>query len=708
MLRAELHAVRGATDAFRQVDQAEAVLGLVFDAALPAYRQFHRDLLFHQTEETLFQPLFIGRVCEAVLQQGGPWHQSDRIVPAALHQLNDYLGHRPVAVLRTEQKIQPYEHEWVRPIPLWIRGAGAAGARIVNWSKPPWPSSTPPIPALLFEAMFALEQLDELAFDPRAYDFDHPVNKRPNYLFGQWDMNKLDNAGRCRRFVLQQVTLDAMLDRLARHGRLPHRQVLFEEAAVLAGTMLMGSGVSGNRPDAHDSTVTLATLVEKIAVYRDAFYEDLLRKTDRRARRAVACRGAVAAAAVRRGAATLQPLLGAAAGPAIAARPRGATVRGHRLHRSGGAAGRRRADGLGPHDLRDALPAGRRPSGRRARQSGRGGRAVAAGGRIAARGDRVRGDGRSLEHPGLRRPVQPLSRRRKLRPRPSRRRVARHGGRHLRALRADSQSGGRDRRNRPATDALRKPRRAGPLVGPVRHASKSARWTGFPARPRSNRPSTWPRRCGRGTKAAPPPATWPSGGSTSSSFARPRPTPWSSRRCWTTAIRSRRWRCWCNGSARPRKSRWSKKTIRSTTWRWCGWRISGVAKPVRPARRRGYGGQECRPPPPLPLPACRAYSAAARQRWPLARKFLDYLEANAEEYWQVPRFEMAAEILGDDAAAGKRCRPRMRKRDLFGAAYEDVTYRDSTDDGVEGEMFETGRAPPISSWWARPNGSSIG
>ena len=123
---AELKTIRGATDAFRQVDQAEAVLGLVFDAALPAYREFHRDLLFHQTEETLFQPFFLGRVCEAVLQQGGPWDQSDRIVPAAIHQLNDYIGHRPVAVLRTEQKIQPYDHEWVRPVPLWIREAGAA------------------------------------------------------------------------------------------------------------------------------------------------------------------------------------------------------------------------------------------------------------------------------------------------------------------------------------------------------------------------------------------------------------------------------------------------------------------------------------------------------------------------------------------------------------------------------------------------------
>ena len=122
----ELQAVRGTTDAFRQVEQAEAVLGLVFDAALPAYRDFHRDLLFHQTDEALFQPFFLGRMCEAVLQQGGPWDEADRIVPAALRQLNDYLGHRPVAVLRTEQKIQPYEHEWVRPIPLWIRGAGAA------------------------------------------------------------------------------------------------------------------------------------------------------------------------------------------------------------------------------------------------------------------------------------------------------------------------------------------------------------------------------------------------------------------------------------------------------------------------------------------------------------------------------------------------------------------------------------------------------
>ena len=247
VLRAELKAVEGKSDAFRRIDQAEAVLELVFNAVLPAYREFHRDLLFHQTEETLFQPFFIGRVCEAVLLQGGPWQQTDRIVqgccaPERLHRLS--AGGR----VRTEQKLQPYEHEWVRPIPLWIRGAEVAEGPYRELVEAAVGILEKADPVTLFEAMFSLEQLDELAFDPRAYDFDHPVNKRPNYLFGQWDMTKLDNAGRSRRYVVQQVTLDAMLDRLIHHGKLSREQVLFEEAAVLAGTMLMGSGISGSRP----------------------------------------------------------------------------------------------------------------------------------------------------------------------------------------------------------------------------------------------------------------------------------------------------------------------------------------------------------------------------------------------------------------------------------------------------------------------------
>jgi len=269
----ELH---GRGEAFRQIDQAEAVLPLVFDKTLSGYRQFHADLLFHQTEEALFQPLFLGRVCEAVLQQGGPWDETDRIVRGAIAQLNDYLGHRPVAVLRTQQKIQPYAHEWVRPIPLFIRGAGVAVGRYHDLVFHALAILEGVDSSLQFESMFDPAWLEELAFDPRAYDFDHPVNKRPNYLFGQWDLGKLNNAGCCYRFVLQQVSLDAMLERIEHRGTLPYDEMLFEAAAVLAGTILMGSRISGNRPEAHDSSTTLSSLVQQIASYRDAFYEQLL------------------------------------------------------------------------------------------------------------------------------------------------------------------------------------------------------------------------------------------------------------------------------------------------------------------------------------------------------------------------------------------------------------------------------------------------
>ena len=276
VLRDALPRISGSSEAFRRVEQAEAIVSLVFDHALPGYRLHHRDLLFHQKDEQLFLPFFIGRTCEAVLQQGPPWSEIDRIVRSAVSKLNDYIGYRPVAVLQSEQKIQPYEREWIRPIPLYIRGAGVIAGPYSELVESALEILRQTDPAILFDAMFSLEQLDELAVDPRSYDFDHPVNKRPNYLFGQWDMNHLDNAGRCRRFVVQQAALEAMMDRLQNRGKIADKEALFEEAAVLSGTILMGSGVSGSHPNAHDSTISLATLVQKIADYRDAFYQRLL------------------------------------------------------------------------------------------------------------------------------------------------------------------------------------------------------------------------------------------------------------------------------------------------------------------------------------------------------------------------------------------------------------------------------------------------
>ena len=261
-------------NAFQQSNQAAEVLQLVWLQLLPSYLDFHRDLLFHQEPEALFNGFFIGRAMEAVLQQGGPWNEIDRIVPAAIRKLNDYVGFRPVAVLEG-RRLEPYRHEWVRPIPLFIKGAGvtegpysavvAIAIRILEETDAD----------ILHRAYLDLDLLDELSLDPRAYDFDHPVNRRPNYHFGQWDPHCIDNQGYYRRFVVQQVTLDALLARM-KHESLPEDQLLYEAAAVLAGTILMASGVSGNSPNTFPSTMNMANLLAGIATYRDEFYDQLL------------------------------------------------------------------------------------------------------------------------------------------------------------------------------------------------------------------------------------------------------------------------------------------------------------------------------------------------------------------------------------------------------------------------------------------------
>lgn len=276
LLRTKLASLRGTSAAFAQVEQAEAALRLVFDDVLPAYRRWHRDLLFHQTDAALFRPYFVARVCEGVLSQGPPWTETERIVDGTLQQINDFLGHRPVATLRTQQRIAPYAHEWVCPVPLYYAGAGVAEGRYRELIEAALAILRETDDHLLMQAYFDPDALEVLALDPRAYDFYHPVNRRPNYQFGQWDPHLVDSKGRYRRFVLQQVTLDTLLARVDSPTGLPTDEVLYEAAAVLAGTMLMASGVSGSGPDTHDSGTSLSTLMPRIAEYRDRFYEALL------------------------------------------------------------------------------------------------------------------------------------------------------------------------------------------------------------------------------------------------------------------------------------------------------------------------------------------------------------------------------------------------------------------------------------------------
>jgi hypothetical protein len=279
LLQAELGELRQSATVFAQAEQAEAVIALAFDRLLAAYRKHHGDLLFHQSDDALFTPFFLARCCEAVLDRGGPWDEKQRIIDAALAKLNDFLGHRPLPVLQTQQRIEPYAHERVRPVPLYINGAGVAVGPYQELIESALEILRGTDSDLLDRAGLDPSLLDELAFDPRAYDFDHPVNKRPNYHFGQWDPHHLDLQGRYRRFVLQQVTLDALLDWAAPPPDVPREQRLFEAAAVLAGTMLMAAAISGRSPEAHDSSVTLATLLPRVAADRDEFYARLLDKT---------------------------------------------------------------------------------------------------------------------------------------------------------------------------------------------------------------------------------------------------------------------------------------------------------------------------------------------------------------------------------------------------------------------------------------------
>jgi hypothetical protein len=275
LLDSELKRLAGESAALQDATQATSVLDIVWNHVLPEYVEHHRDLLFHQTTEQLYNAFFVGRVCEAVLAQGEPWGETDRIKSAAAVQLNDYLGYRPVAVLESK-KIEPYPHERVRPIPLRVHEAGTAVGPYSQVVLKAMELLADTDEDILRAAYFDLHALEELAIDPRAYDFDHPVNKRPNYHFGQWDPHHIDNHGRYTRYVIQQVTLDALMQRLD-SKEASQEELVVEAAAVLAGIILMGAGVSGAGPDSHDSSTTLSSLLPQIASYRDAFYERLLR-----------------------------------------------------------------------------------------------------------------------------------------------------------------------------------------------------------------------------------------------------------------------------------------------------------------------------------------------------------------------------------------------------------------------------------------------
>lgn len=263
--------------AFANAEQALGVIELVFTHLLPRYREFHRDLLFHLKESDWDNPFLLARFFEAALSQGGPWNESERIVAGAIRQLNDFIGHRPVAVLESGREMQPYEHERFRPVPLYLSGVGTAWGpyRDLLDQALKHLRSTPE--DILADSHFQLSQLEELALDPRSYDHQHPMYKRTNYMFGEWDPHQIDISGKYTRFILRSIVLDALFDWIEKASeKLPREAVIFEASAVLCGTILMASTISGSGPNTYDSETSLSTLLPKVAGQRDAFYSRLL------------------------------------------------------------------------------------------------------------------------------------------------------------------------------------------------------------------------------------------------------------------------------------------------------------------------------------------------------------------------------------------------------------------------------------------------
>jgi hypothetical protein len=263
------------TAAFQDVGQARAVIQTALRQVPPAYRAHHRDLLAACPDRDLFTSFFLSRACEAVLMARTSESAGDPVA-ASLERLNDYVGYRPIPTLESRQAGELYDHERFRPVPVYIRSVGVAAGRFQDMIRQAFTILLSADRDLLEDAQFDFALLDEFAVDPRPYDHNHPANRRPNHVFGEWDPHHLDALGRHRRFVARQSTLDAILARVEEASPADRGERLFEASAALAGTMLMSSALCGRSPLAHDSTVTLSTLVPQIARLRDTFYERLI------------------------------------------------------------------------------------------------------------------------------------------------------------------------------------------------------------------------------------------------------------------------------------------------------------------------------------------------------------------------------------------------------------------------------------------------
>ena len=269
--------------AFADAAQARGALQAL--AAWPEdYRRYHRDLLPDLSDEWLSAPLMLAEAADAVLQSGPPW--GPPAVRGAVLRMNDFVGHRPIPVLAGGNRSEVHPHERHRPVPLWRPDVGSAPGPAAALLDATLDILRATPEEMLDEAEYSVGAMHELALDLRTYDDRHPVFKRTNYLFGEWDPESHGEigaagaadpaAGDYTRFVLRRPVLTAMLAWLAGDGGDDPEERLFDASAALAGTVMMAAAVSGRDPHAHDSASSLMTLLPGIAKLRDRFYDWLI------------------------------------------------------------------------------------------------------------------------------------------------------------------------------------------------------------------------------------------------------------------------------------------------------------------------------------------------------------------------------------------------------------------------------------------------
>jgi hypothetical protein len=277
-LLAELQRLSGSGDAAcADPSQADAVIRLTLDELLPAYGKHHADLLGHLSAAHHYSPLLLARMFEATLAaRAESGSNNATIIAGTLKRLNDFVGYRPVAVLENGRRSEIYAGERFCPLPLYFSDVGAAVGPYEELIKSTVAFMRTLPDELVSTSHFSIDRMSELSLDMRSHDHLHPVNKRTNYVFGEWDPDEIDTKGFYRRFIVRRLIIDSLIDWIHRDSKTADTERLFDASAVLAGTILMASAISGSGPQTYDSSVSLTSLLPIVARQRDNFYQQLL------------------------------------------------------------------------------------------------------------------------------------------------------------------------------------------------------------------------------------------------------------------------------------------------------------------------------------------------------------------------------------------------------------------------------------------------